>query len=69
MANEITFIVEKDEDSGWFVASWDCPTGGGITTQGKNLADLYTNIAAAAQCHFEFDRESRGNGQGRIKIP
>ncbi len=33
---EITFEVERDEQSGWLTASWDAPRGqGGITTQGK----------------------------------
>jgi len=39
--DEITLQVERDEDSGWLVASWDAPNGaGGITTQGQDLRDL-----------------------------
>jgi len=53
MAQDITLVVEKDDDSGWFVASWDDPRGGGITTQGKDLADLQANVKEAVQCYFE----------------
>ena len=53
MAKDITLVVEKDEDSGWFVASWDDPRGGGITTQGKDLAELQANVREAVLCYFE----------------
>lgn len=49
--NEITFQVEISE--GWFVASWDDPGGGGITTQGKDLGDLEEQVADAVRCYFE----------------
>jgi predicted RNase H-like HicB family nuclease len=50
---EITLTVERDEDSGWLVASWDAPNGaGGITTQGKDLSELQTNVREAVRCHF-----------------
>ena len=56
---EITLIVERDEDSGGYVASWDDPQGhGGITTQGKDLNELQANIREAVGCHF-----------GRAKLP
>jgi predicted RNase H-like HicB family nuclease len=51
---EITFQVERDEESGWFTASWDAPNQtGGITTQGKDLAELETNLREAVECHFD----------------
>ena len=59
MAKEIIFTIERDEESGWFVASWDAPTGGGITTQGKDLAELQTNVKEAVQCHFDGKRSPR----------
>ncbi len=31
---EITIRVERCAESGWLVATWDAPEGGGITTQG-----------------------------------
>ena len=38
---EITLTVERDDESGWFVASCDAPRGqGGITTQGRDLREL-----------------------------
>jgi hypothetical protein len=50
---EITFEVERDEQSGWLTASWDAPRGqGGITTQGKDLRDLEQNVREAVRCHF-----------------
>ncbi len=50
---EIILTVEHDEDSGWFVASWDEPKGaGGITTQGKDLTELQANVREAVRCHF-----------------
>jgi predicted RNase H-like HicB family nuclease len=51
--NEITLSVERDDDSGWFVASWDAPGGGGITTQGRDLRDLEANVREAVRCHFD----------------
>jgi predicted RNase H-like HicB family nuclease len=52
--NDITLTVERDEESGWYTAHWDSPDGsGGITTQGKDLADLQANIREAVHCHFE----------------
>ena len=38
--NEITFRVEACAETGGFVARWDDPAGGGITTQGDSLAEL-----------------------------
>ncbi len=50
---EITLTVERDEVSGWLVASWDAPDGaGGITTQGNDLSELQTNVREAVRCHF-----------------
>ena len=51
---EITFTVERDEESGWLTASWDAPNhGGGITTQGKDLGELEKNVREAVECHFD----------------
>jgi predicted RNase H-like HicB family nuclease len=52
MKKEIVFVVEKDDESDWLVASWDDPAGGGITTQGKDLAELQANVKEAVQCHY-----------------
>ncbi len=50
---EIILTVECDDDSGWLVASWDAPNGGGgITTQGKDLTELQANVREAVRCHF-----------------
>jgi predicted RNase H-like HicB family nuclease len=52
--DEIIFTVERDEGTGWLTASWDAPNQtGGITTQGKDLADLEKNLREAVECHFE----------------
>jgi hypothetical protein len=49
---EITLTVERDTESGWFVASWNDASGGGITTQGGDLGELQTNVKEAVLCHF-----------------
>ena len=51
--NEITFQVEACPESGGFVARWDCPGGGGITTQGDSFAELDAMIADAVGGYFE----------------
>jgi hypothetical protein len=50
---EITIQVERDEEPGWLVASWDDPMGGGITTQGQNFEDLQHQISDAVAAHFD----------------
>ncbi len=49
---KITFTVEQEEDGG-YVASWNDPVGGGITTQGDTLDELQNMILDAITCHFE----------------
>jgi len=50
---EITFNVERCEETGWLSASWDAPgAGGGIVTQGKDLHELQAMIKEAVHCHF-----------------
>jgi predicted RNase H-like HicB family nuclease len=60
---EITIRVERCEESGWLVATWDAPEGGGITTQGKDLRDLQEQIQDAVRCHFD-----EGQVPGRIRL-
>ncbi len=57
--DQLTLRVERDLDSGWYVASWDAPLGGGITTQGENLRDLQDNVRDAVRCHFEPEQMPR----------
>jgi hypothetical protein len=46
--DEITLQVQRDEESGGLVASWDAPDGsGGITTEGKDLRDLQQQVTEA----------------------
>jgi hypothetical protein len=57
---EITLKVERDEESGWFVASWDAAGGrGGITTQGRDLGDLQHNVREAVRCYFDQGKTPR----------
>ena len=49
---KVEFTVERDDETGVFVASWDDPRGGGITTQARNLAELSDAIMEAVRCHF-----------------
>jgi len=56
---QITLKVEHDEETGWLVASWDAPNGGGgITTQGKDLGELQANVRNAVRCHFSMSSRS-----------
>ncbi len=50
---EITFIVEPCAESDGFVARWDDPIGGGITTQGDTLAELQTMVSDAVGGYFD----------------
>lgn len=51
----ITFTIEQDEDGG-YVAWWDDPAGGGISTQGDSLPHLQQMILDAVACHFPHER-------------
>ena len=51
--SEITFRVETCSETGGFVARWDDPQGGGITTQGDTLAELHAMVADAVKGYFE----------------
>lgn len=53
--NQIVFTVSPDAESGALVASWDDPSGGGITTQSSGLSDLQSMIREAVACHFDED--------------
>ena len=50
--DSLAFKIERDEEGGVFVASWDDPEGGGITTQATNLTELAEAIKEAVRCHF-----------------
>jgi len=38
--NELVLQAEWDDEASLLVASWDDPVGGGIVTQGKDMAEL-----------------------------
>ncbi|MCA1659463.1 MAG: hypothetical protein LC642_02820 [Verrucomicrobiaceae bacterium] len=48
----LAFKIERDDEAGVFVASWDDPIGGGITTQAATFGDLERAIKEAVRCHF-----------------
>jgi predicted RNase H-like HicB family nuclease len=50
---EIIFQVEPCAQTGGYVARWDAPRGGGITTQGDSFAELDAMIADAVGGYFE----------------
>lgn len=52
--SEIVFLVVED-DSGAYCASWNDPRGGGISTQGNDLAELQAMVRDAVLCHFDDD--------------
>lgn len=60
LMKEIILTVERDEESGWFVASWDEPRGkGGITTQGRDLRQLQDNVREAVRLPFANGKTPR----------
>ena len=60
---EITFQVEADAETGGYVARWDDPRGGGITTQGETLADLQAMVSDAVGGYFES-----GAGPAKVRL-
>lgn len=60
---EITFKVEPCTETGGFVARWDDPRGGGITTQGDTLAELQGMVADAVGGYFEA-----GEAPARVRL-
>lgn len=50
--NEIVFSVTTCDETGGYVARWDDPQGGGITTQGDSLAELADMVKDAASGYF-----------------
>jgi len=57
---EITFQVQRDEESGWLVALWNDPAGtGGITTQAQDFRDLEAKITDAVSVHFDEGESPR----------
>jgi len=57
--NEITFSVEPCRESGGYVARWDAPGGGGITTQGDSFRELDAMIADAVGGYFESNERPK----------
>jgi predicted RNase H-like HicB family nuclease len=47
-----TVKVEQDQETGAFIASWDDPSGGGITTQADSLEKLPDAVREAFRSHF-----------------
>ena len=60
---EITFSVETCTETGGFVARWDDPAGGGITTQGDTLAELQTMVSDAVSGYFD-----EGKTPSRVRL-
>jgi hypothetical protein len=51
--SEITPRVKTCLETGGFIARWNDPQGGGITTQGDSLAALHAMVADAVKGYFE----------------
>jgi hypothetical protein len=56
---EIIFEVEPCASTGGYVARWDAPGGGGITTQGDSFGELDVMIADAVSGYFEDGERPR----------
>ncbi len=48
----LSFNVDRDAETGIYVASWDDPDGGGITTQADTLSGLAEAVTESVRCHF-----------------
>ncbi len=48
----ITFTVVNCPETGGFVARWDDPSGGGISTQGDSMGELETMVRDAVTGYF-----------------
>jgi predicted RNase H-like HicB family nuclease len=57
--NGVTFLIEVCPETGGFVARWDDPNGGGITTQGETLGELHAMLADAIRGYFESAEQPR----------
>ncbi|HEX3720560.1 MAG TPA: 2-oxoisovalerate dehydrogenase [Verrucomicrobiae bacterium] len=56
---EIVFDVAPCAATGGYVARWDAPGGGGITTQGDSFGELDSMIADAVSGYFEADQRPK----------
>jgi predicted RNase H-like HicB family nuclease len=56
---EIVFQVEPCAETGGYVARWDAPRGGGITTQGDSFAELDAMITDAVDGYFESGKRPK----------
>lgn len=48
----ITFDIDPCPESGGFIARWDDPKGGGITTQGDTITELESMVRDAVIGYF-----------------
>ena len=53
--NEITFRIEPCHETGGYVARWDAPGGGGITTQGDSFGELEAMVTDAVEGYFDAE--------------
>lgn len=56
---EITLQVEPCRETGGYVARWDDPRSGGITTQGDTLEELHAMVADAVRGYLEPGQHPR----------
>ena len=58
-ADEIIFTVDSCAETGGYIARWDAPGGGGITTQGDSFAELDAMITDAVGGYFDPKQRPR----------
>ncbi len=56
----LRFEVQMCEDTGGYVARWDDPEGGGITTQGDTFAKLDAMVRDAVEGYFAGREKPKG---------
>ena len=59
----LTFQITSCPETGGYVARWDDPAGGGITTQGDSFPEIEHMVRDAIEGYF-FDRP----GPSRIRL-
>jgi predicted RNase H-like HicB family nuclease len=56
----LRFEVEMCDETGGYIARWDDPEGGGITTQGDSFAELDAMVRDAVAGYFADGEKPAG---------
>jgi predicted RNase H-like HicB family nuclease len=56
----LRFEVRMCDETGGYIARWDDPQGGGITTQGDSFAELDAMVRDAVEGYFADGKKPSG---------